>query len=344
MRSRPFVYLGIGLVIFLLLVYLVDPSKIVAQASRIPPLSIAWFLASILIFHFLRSIRWRIILGAIRKDPALKNVFWTNMIGYAVNSFIPVRFGGEVARAYIIDAKEGIGFFPSLSSVAVERILDLLAIVGIATLSILAYTSALGQASFIAILIITGLLTATMLAVLLIGSRNLPLTMKGLDWLLRKIPMKQGWRERTLGVIQSSLEGATAIGRDYKLLSLTLFLSILIWMASFLGFYALFLGIGLNAPIAAILFGIMLFQLSFILPSAPGNVGSFEGFLVLVFTGLGIGQVDSTLAVAVVSHIVNLLTIGLLGIAGVGFLGLKFKDVFRLPTKNTKIPLEAQSA
>src|SRR3990170_5087386 len=191
MKTRPVIYLGLGILVVAVLVYWVNPSNLIAQTTKISLVSIAGFAGSILAFHFLRSIRWRMILGAIRKDPSLRNVFWTNMIGYAVNSFIPVRFGGEVARAYIIDAKEGIGFFPSLSSVAVERILDLLAIVGIATLSILAYTSALGQASFIAILIITGVLTATMFAVVLVGSRNLPLTMRGLDWVLRKIPMKQ---------------------------------------------------------------------------------------------------------------------------------------------------------
>ncbi len=330
MRVRAFAYLGLGLILFALLVYWVDPSKLLAQAAKIPPVSIGGFVASVFVFHLLRSVRWRMILGAIG-NPALKNVFWTNMIGYAVNSFIPVRFGGEVARAYIIDSKEKFGFFPSLSSVAVERIFDLLAIVGIAMLSILAYSPALSQASFITILIITAVITAAMFAVVLIGSRNLPLTMRGFAWLLDNIPLKQTWRERVLGVIRSTLEGATAIGRDYRLLGLTLLLSILIWVASFLGFYGLFLGVGFTAPVAALLFGTMLFQLSFILPSAPGNVGSFEGFLVLVFAGLGLGHVDSTLAVGVVSHILNLLMIGTLGVAGVGALGLRMKDVFRIP-------------
>ncbi len=273
------------------------------------------------------------MLGALRSDPALKNVFWTNMIGYAVNSFIPVRFGGEVARAYIIDSKEKLGFFPSLSSIAIERILDLLTIVGLAMFAALAYSSHSLQGSTIAIFVVTGTVTVAMLAVVLVGSRNLSLTMRGFNWLVGKIPMKAAWRERVLGVIESSLAGSAAIGRDYRLLGMCLVLSVLIWATSFLGFYALFLGVGLGGPVYAMLLGMMLFQLSFILPSAPGNVGSFEGFLVLVFTGLGLGQVDSTLAVAVVSHILNLITIGVLGIAGVGLLGLKMREVFRLPSK-----------
>ena len=338
LRVRPLIYLALGIAVFVLLVYWVDPSKLLTQAARIPPISIAGFVASVLGFHLLRSIRWRKLLGAIGDDPKLKNVFWTNMIGYAVNSFIPVRFGGEIARAYIIDSKERFGFFPSLSSVAVERILDLLTIVGLAATAILAYSSALGNASLMAILVITGVLTVAMFGVVIVGSRNLPLTMRGFTWLLNKLPMKKRWRGRILDVIKSSLEGATAIGRDFKLLGLTLFLSILIWITSFLGFYALFLGVGFNAPAAALLVGIMLFQLSFILPSAPGNVGSFEGFLVLVFAGLGLSQADSTLAVGVVSHILNLLLIALLGMLGVFLLGLKFGEVFRIPSIKKRNP------
>src|SRR3989442_6391976 len=82
-------------------------------------------------------------------------VFWTNMIGYAVNQFIPVRFGGEVTRAYIIDAKKHVGFFPSLSTVAVERILDLLSIAGLALLGAFTYSVVLLQFSVMLILVIT---------------------------------------------------------------------------------------------------------------------------------------------------------------------------------------------
>ena len=262
------------------------------------------------------------------------------MIGYAVNSFIPVRFGGEIARAYIIDSKERSGFFPVLSSVAVERIMDLLAIVSLAFAATLSYTSALGKVSLMVVLAITGLLTVTMLAAVVAGSKNLDRTMNAFQWLLTRLPLKTRWREKILEVINSSLLGVTAIGRNYKLLVLTLSLSILVWMASFLGFYALFVGVGYNAPMGALLIATMLFQLSFILPSAPGNVGSFEGFLVLSIAGLGLSQADSTLAVAVVSHIVSLLMVGLLGLLGVALLGLRLQEVFRIRKLEKRNPLD----
>src|SRR3989442_9598734 len=111
-------------------------------------------------------------------------VFWTNMIGYAVNQFIPVRFGGEVTRAYIIDAKKHVGFFPSLSTVAVERILDLLSIAGLALLGAFTYSVVLLQFSVMLILVITAVASTSLFAVGFFRSRNLPLLIRGFPFLV----------------------------------------------------------------------------------------------------------------------------------------------------------------
>src|SRR2546428_8450990 len=131
------------------------------------------FVTSILGFHFLRSIRWRLLLRAIMGETDFGMVFWTNMIGYAVNQFIPVRFGGEVTRAYVIDAKKHVGFFPSLSTVAVERILDLLSIAGLALLGAFTYSVVLLQFSVMLILVITAVASTATIVVGLVGRRKL---------------------------------------------------------------------------------------------------------------------------------------------------------------------------
>src|SRR3989442_8721343 len=110
-------------------------------------------------------------------------VFWTNMIGYAVNQFIPVRFGGEVTRAYIIDAKKHVGFFPSLSTVAVERILDLLSIAGLALLGAFTYSVVLLQFSVMLILVITAVASTAMFAPILFGTRKIFSVMAWFPWL-----------------------------------------------------------------------------------------------------------------------------------------------------------------
>src|SRR3989442_7039128 len=140
------------------------------------------FVASILGFHLLRSIRWRLLLRAIMGETEFGMVFWTNMIGYAVNQFIPVRFGGEVTRAYIIDAKKHVGFFPSLSTVAVERILDLLSIAGLALLGAFTYSVVLLQFSVWLNLVITPGPLPARVATLFFAVRKLPPLKVALRW------------------------------------------------------------------------------------------------------------------------------------------------------------------
>jgi len=214
LHIKPMVPLIAGALLIILLVYYVDPSRLFVQAGRIPLLAFVQFGASVLVFHILRSIRWRSLLRGMEADPSFGTVFWTNMIGYGVNAFIPVRFGGEVARAYVIESKARLGFFPSLSSIAVERILDLLAIVGLATLGAMSYSSSTNRGSFVLILMSTGTVTLAMLAVVLIGSRNLPAVMRFFRWILSKIPMRNSWRGRLLTVVESTLVGVASIGRD----------------------------------------------------------------------------------------------------------------------------------
>jgi len=326
--------LGIGIAAVAILLYFTDPATVASQAARIPFISMVLFVASILGFHFLRSIRWRLLLRAIMGETEFGMVFWTNMIGYAVNQFIPVRFGGEVTRAYIIDAKKHVGFFPSLSTVAVERILDLLSIAGLALLGAFTYSVVLLQFSVMLILVITAVASTAMFAVVLVGSRNLPLVMRGFRWLVYHAPLRETWRKKTLRVIESSLLGATAIGRDYKLLAVSILLSLAIWFVSFLGFYFMLTGVGFDATAMAILLGIMLFQLTFILPSTPGNVGTFETLFLFSFTAIGLTTLPaspSLLAIIFVTHASNLILVALLGTAGVGLLGLKMGDVFKIP-------------
>src|SRR5207245_5810429 len=102
-------------------------------------------------------------------------------------------------------------FFPSLSTVAVERILDLLSIAGLALLGAFTYSVVLLQFSVMLILVITAVASTAMFAVVLVGSRNLPLVLRGFRCLVYHATISESWRKKTLRVIEYSLLGATAM-------------------------------------------------------------------------------------------------------------------------------------
>ena len=88
-------------VVFLLLAFRnVEISKTIQLISEA---SLKWMLAFIFMFflsHFIRAIRWKVMLHSVKIDLSLRNLFGAVMIGYGVNCAVPRL--GEVYRAFFL--------------------------------------------------------------------------------------------------------------------------------------------------------------------------------------------------------------------------------------------------
>jgi glycosyltransferase 2 family protein len=95
--------------------------KIVSHASVfwIVILSICFLLS-----HFVRAIRWKIILHSVKRNTSLKNLFGSLMVGYAVNCVVPRL--GEITRAVLIGKWEGLSKSSMFGAVIVERVIDII--------------------------------------------------------------------------------------------------------------------------------------------------------------------------------------------------------------------------
>lgn len=83
--------------------------------------------------HFLRAIRWNILLEPIGYKPKVSNTFLSLMVGYLINLVIPR--GGEVSRCYNLYKLEKVPVEMSFGTVVVERIIDLLCLLFLIALS-----------------------------------------------------------------------------------------------------------------------------------------------------------------------------------------------------------------
>ncbi len=85
-----------------------------------------WLLAAsvpaIIISHVIRAHRWNILLSQEPSVPSVTRSFSAVMIGYAANTLVPRS--GEVLRPFVLSQRSSITFATALSSVVVERILD----------------------------------------------------------------------------------------------------------------------------------------------------------------------------------------------------------------------------
>lgn len=116
----PFLLTGLFLYIAF---YGVDFGEVIRLASQA---SLLWVLVFILLqylSHYLRALRWQIILKSVKPDTSLKNLFGAMMVGYGVNCVVPRL--GEVTRAVLVGKWEGLSRSSMFGTVIVERVIDL---------------------------------------------------------------------------------------------------------------------------------------------------------------------------------------------------------------------------
>jgi uncharacterized protein (TIRG00374 family) len=88
-----------------------------------------------MVSHFVRAIRWKMLLRPVGQDTTLTYSFLSLMVGYLVNLVIPR--GGEVSRCYNLYKLDKVPVEVSFGTVVLERIVDLLCLVILVALSFL---------------------------------------------------------------------------------------------------------------------------------------------------------------------------------------------------------------
>ena len=118
----------LSLILAVVLLYVafhdVDFDQILNIVSQASIFWIAVMAATLLFSHFLRAVRWKVILNSVKKDTSIKNLFGTLMVGYAVNCVIPRL--GEITRAVLIGRWEGLSRSSMFGTVIVERVIDII--------------------------------------------------------------------------------------------------------------------------------------------------------------------------------------------------------------------------
>lgn len=115
-----FLVLGIGL--FLWVYRDQDTRSLWAGLSEF---HYGWIFASLgvaLISHFLRALRWRMLLDSIGYKPGILNTFLSVLVMYLANFAAPRM--GEVTRCGILARYEKIPFTAQLGTVVIERMVD----------------------------------------------------------------------------------------------------------------------------------------------------------------------------------------------------------------------------
>lgn len=271
-----------------------------------------------------RAVRWRLILRPIASVPRI-DVWLISLASGLINFVIPIR-SGEIARSIFLKQRDRVAISASLPTVAVDRSLDMLAVLTIGAIGILSGLQLGGSLSVVLILgagLFLGFATFVVLAIF--WQQRL---MRVAEWAVPRF-IGENLRRNMLGILKGIMAGFTAIGRQPKNLIPIVGLSYVAALLDAGVFYFLFQSVGNPVPPMVALTGYALFAITFIVPGAPGYIGSMEAFGSLVFgAALGIPQAASA-SVVLIFHALNALLLGILGGIAIWALGFRPSSAFR---------------
>lgn len=126
MRTR---FVLTALLAFALLVWLVrgvDLAAVWTHVRSADRASLLGGLVFVALTYVTRAIRWRYLLAPLG-HTRFRTAFRTTIIGFAVLTLLPLRVG-DVLRGYLLARKEGLTASATFATIAMERILDLMAV------------------------------------------------------------------------------------------------------------------------------------------------------------------------------------------------------------------------
>jgi uncharacterized protein (TIRG00374 family) len=235
------------------------------------------------------------------------------------SGFVRAMRTGEIARSILLKQRHRVPIAASLPTIAVDRSLDLMAVLILGALGALSGIQLGGRLS--TVLLAGGIFFLAFVAFLVFA------ILAG-DWLLAlaarliKGRLRVSLQERILGILQGFLAGFATVGRRPRMLIPMLSLSLLTAIMDSGLFYLLIASLGAFISPAIVLTGYALFALTFLVPGAPGYVGSMEAFGSLVFGALGVG-IELAASSVVLYHALNAVMLGVLGGTAMWVLGLR---------------------
>lgn len=266
----------------------------------------------ILLGQMCRAKGWQTLLS--RQLP-FGSVFSALNAGYLLNNILPLRLG-EVGRAYLISRSHKFSAMQALSTVLVERVIDLCLLVGMLTAFV---PPAIGLTGTAATVVIAVLLSLAVLSLLFVVSRR-PFW---LVQLLRRIVggLQRLWKGagRLEDLFHSVVDGLAAL-TDARRFWGAVGWSGAAWVSAGLSTWLLLRAFVPEATPDMGFFVLVVVGLGIAVPSAPGAFGVWQAAAVAALSAFAVDK-PLALSFGLVNHLVNfalLSTLGALALAREG--------------------------
>lgn len=283
--------------------------------------------------YVIRALRWRLFLIASGYRPSVMRVVMIYQVALFVNWLLPIR-GGELVKSLLLRKLDDIPVSDSLPTVALDKAMDL--VPAVVLLLILPFMP-FHLSNALWTLLLLALLTLVLGALfLLLAARRRQTALRLISWGVARLPRSL----QRIGPFMTRFVDTllALVVRPRLLLSATLVTAAAVGMDALFCLLA-FAAVGSSVSFPIILFGYTFFNLAFILPTPPGQIGSNEIIGLLIFNGVfGVSR-TGVAAMFVFSHPWTAILMMLSGAICLSLMGLNMRSAFAL-TRTAERPAE----
>ncbi|MFT5724248.1 MAG: hypothetical protein ACI9JN_001366 [Bacteroidia bacterium] len=313
------IYPMIAIVMIIWVYNTIHPEKVVKELKGANYLWVGLAALAGLFSHFIRAVRWKLLIEPLGYKARVKTGFYAVMVGYTVNYVTPRM--GEVARCALMNKTDNIPIDKLVGTVFIERVFDVIVTLIITLIAVFLQYELISE--FLEnIFAVSG--SGLNYKIILLMS----LAVIGVAGILvyrwiKKRDNNPPFLVKILGFIGGLLEGAKSI---FKLKKpwLFLFYTLTIWLMYFLVSYIVFFALtgtshlGLDAAVTTLIVA----TIAVIIP-LPGGIGSFHKLVPLGLVLYGI-DIDLGTSYAFISHGSQMLMIFIVG--GISMLLVGFEQ------------------
>jgi uncharacterized protein (TIRG00374 family) len=283
---RAAIGLCVGAVLLVAFLQLVNVSAVLA---RLQHLNVALALLCGVPFlgaYAVRAMRWRCLLRPY--EVSIPRAVAIYQVATFLNWLLPIR-GGELAKPLLLRRTDGIPVSRSLATVSMEKAMDLLP--AVALLALLPFAGLhLGRLLWLLLLMALAAVALAAAILALVAWRR-ELAVSVLTRPLTKV-LPGSARQRVEPFITQFMDTLLALIRNPRVMGVAAAYTAVAVVLDALFCLLAFRAVGVSVTLPVVLFGYTFFNLAFILPTPPGQVGSNELVGLLLFSGV-LG-VDST--------------------------------------------------
>ncbi len=331
MKSRPSKKLKIflsqtffGLIIFILWIRFVNIEMIFFYFNKINLFYLFLAFSLGVLATFLRTLRWKVVLTPI-KIVSFNTLVLIDFAGNFLNYVVPIR-AGEFAKVWFLKKYYGSSMAKFLSSLLVAKIFDFLTMIFVILVLPLLFFSLDSKKIATAWLPILLFLGSFLVLYLLAWQKNFCLRIFNF---LAGYFFPKRFRGKIWQIGNNFIEGFIVIKRKTPVIFLLFIISLLALILDGFYFYFLFLTLGYKFPFILVWFCAILFAFSYLIPSAPGYIGTTEVVGSVVFTLILDLEKNQAASIVVFYHLFNTIIILTLGFLSLEILHFNFFGIVK---------------